>query len=80
MTVLVCPKCDDSNPDGYRFCGQCGWVLDDAAAVATIRRSRSANWRRAVRRRGGLHLALGTDRPEVVARMVDVPSASWVRS
>ncbi len=25
--MLVCSNCDDSNPDGYRFCGRCGAAL-----------------------------------------------------
>jgi len=72
MTVLVCPKCDDSNPDGYRFCGQCGWVLDDAAAVADDpaveeRKLATVLFADVV---GFTSLSERTD-PEVVARMVD---------
>ncbi len=26
--MLICPRCDAANPEGYRFCGQCGAAID----------------------------------------------------
>jgi hypothetical protein len=38
---LVCARCAQENPDGFRFCGACGATLEAAAAreVRTVART-----------------------------------------
>ena len=36
--MLVCAACDQENPDGFKFCGNCGAPLTEAAPAREVRK------------------------------------------